>query len=118
MDWCVADEFKNANHNPRPVLNGNRSTGAIEISANSGSTVKLSAAGTDAGDAGQTVKLTWWIYREAGTLDGARLTQTNGADTEVVLPNRSGKVHVILQAEDDGKPPLFAYRRIIITATP
>jgi hypothetical protein len=118
MDWCVADDFKQANHNPRPALNGHRSTDVVMLSAKAGSTVKLSAAGTDAGDDGQNVKLTWWIYREAGTLDGARFSQTNGLNTEVVLPNKSGKVHVILQAEDDGTPHLFAYRRIIITATP
>ena len=118
MNWCVADDFKKANHNPRPVINGNRSTDVVMISAKTGSTVKLSAAGTDAGDDGQNVKVTWWIYREAGTLDGARFSQTNGLNTEVVLPSRSGTVHVILQAEDDGTPPLTAYRRAILQVTP
>jgi hypothetical protein len=119
MDWCVADEFQSANHNPRPALNGNRSTDLVMISAEVGSTVKLSAAGTDAGDDGQNVKVTWWIYHEPGTLNGATLSQTNGLETEVVLPkSRGGTVHVILQAEDDGAPHLFAFRRIIITAVP
>jgi hypothetical protein len=120
MNWCVADDFKKANHNPRPVLNGNRSTDMVMISAKAGSTVKLSAEGTDAGDDGQNVKVTWWIYREAGTLDGATLTQTNGLNTEVVLPAAriSGTVHVILQAKDDGSLPLFAYRRVVVQVTP
>jgi hypothetical protein len=40
--------------------------------------------------------------------------------TEVVLPATTtpGTVHVILQAEDDGTPRLFAYRRIVIEVTP
>jgi hypothetical protein len=118
MDWCVADDFNKANHNPRPVLDGNRSTDVVTISAKAGSTVKLSAEGTEAGDEGQTVKVTWWVYREAGNLDGARLNQTSGLSTEVVLPERSGTVHVLLQAEDDGTPHLYAYRRIIIQVGP
>jgi hypothetical protein len=102
------------------VLNGDRSTGVVMISAQTGSTVKLSAAGTDAGDAGQAVKVSWWIYREAGTLEGATLTPTSGLTAEVVLPaaKTPGTVHVILQAEDDGTPRLFAYRRIVIEVTP
>lgn len=52
MDWCVTDDAKQANHNPRPALNGDRSTGVVLISARSKSTVKLSAAGTDTGDDG------------------------------------------------------------------
>ncbi len=120
MDWCLADDFKKANHNPHPVLNGNRSTDVVMLSAKPGSTVKLSAEGSDAGDEGQNVKTTWWIYREAGTLEGATLKQTDGLKTEVALPagGRSGSVHVILEAEDDGTPHLFAYRRICIQVTP
>jgi hypothetical protein len=120
MEWCVADDFKKANHNPRPALNGDRSTGVVMISARAGSTVNLSAAGTDAGDDAQSVKVAWWIYREAGTIDGATLTQATGQTTEVVLPaaGRAGTVHVILQAEDDGTPHLFAYRRIVVEVTP
>ncbi len=120
MAWCVADDFRKANHNPRPVLNGDRSTGVVLIPARAGSTVELSAAGTDAGDDGQQVGVTWWIYHEAGTLEGARLTQTSGPATGVVLPSggRPGTLHVILQAEDDGTPHLFAYRRVILEVTP
>ena len=120
MDWCVADKFSRANHNPHAVLNGDRSTGVVTVSARAGSTVQLSAEGTDAGDDEQRVKTSWWIYREAGTLLGATLTQTDGLTTAVTLPTApsAGTVHVILQAEDDGRPPLFAYRRIVIQVNP
>jgi hypothetical protein len=120
MDWCVADNFARANHNPRPALNGDRSTGVVTIAAKPGAAVDLSAAGTDDPDAGQAVKLTWWIYREAGTLADATLTETSGVATTVRLPaaTKPGTVHVILQAEDNGTPRLFAYRRIVIEVTP
>jgi hypothetical protein len=120
MDWCVADDPAKTNHNPRAALNGDRSTGVMIIPARAGATVRLSADGSDAGDEGQRVKFTWWIYREAGTFDGAALTQTDGPTTGVTLPaaTKPGTVHVILQAEDDGTPRLFAYRRAIIEVTP
>lgn len=120
MDWCVADEFQKANHNPRPVLNGNRSTDVALIPAKAGSTLKLSAEGTDAGDDGQRTEVMWWIYPEAGDLEGARLSQPDGLSTEVALPETKepGTVHVILQAKDNGTPALFAYRRAIIEVTP
>jgi hypothetical protein len=116
MDWCVADSYEKANHNPRPILNGDRSTQVIRFKAKPGETLKLSAEGSDAGDANQQVKLSWWIYQEAGSLSGASLSQTSGTTAEVTLPktNKSGTVHVILQAEDDGTPKLFAYRRAVI----
>jgi len=116
MDWCVADRYEKANHNPRPVLNGDRTTQVIRLRAKPGETVKLSADGSDAGDAGQAVDFSWWIYQEAGSVSGAALSSNTGGSTEVTLPKASkrGTIHVILQAEDDGTPKLFAYRRVVI----
>jgi hypothetical protein len=81
--------------------------------------VALSAEGTTDPD-GDAFHATWWIYPEAGSLSGATLTTTNDLKTEVHLPQikRLGKLHVILQVEDDGRPHLFAYRRVIIEETP
>lgn len=127
MDWCAADVFAKANHNPRAVLNADESTDIITLTARHGSTVKLSAEGTHAGDERQEVQVTWWIYNEAGNSVGARLTETRGMHTEVEIPTKLTKVnseasekevHVILQAEDDGVPRLFAYRRAIIRVEP
>jgi hypothetical protein len=120
MDWCVADDFKQANHNPAPVLNGDRTKDVLSIAAKGGATVRLTAEGTGDPDS-NPVKLTWWIYPEASTLkEGVALTKSNGATTEVVLPQvtEPGAVHVILQAEDDGTPKLWAYRRAVINVAP
>lgn len=120
MNWCVTGGFKEANHNPHPVLNGDRSTDVVVISAPGGTTVPLSAAGTDAGDDGQKVNVNWWIYPEAGTIAGASLSSSSGYATVVKLPvtPKAGTVHVILQAEDEGSPPLVSYRRAVIEVTP
>ena len=65
MNWCVADTFANANHNPIVLLNGDTTKNVLTIPAKGGSTVRLAADGTTDPD-GDTVALKWWIYPEAG----------------------------------------------------
>lgn len=119
MDWCVADDFQKANHNPTAVLNGDRTKKVLTLSAKGGSTVSLTAKGTGDPD-GNPVSTKWWIYPEAGTIHGATLTTEEGLKTEVRLPQveMPGTLHVILQVEDGGEPHLFAYRRALIEVTP
>ena len=120
MDWCAADEFGKANHNPVAVLNGDDSKHVLEIAAEPGETVTLSADGSSDPD-GNPSKTTWWVYREAGSLRGeVSLSAAEGANTSLVAPDvtRPETVHVILQLEDDGNPSLFAYRRAVVTVTP
>jgi len=119
MNWCVANDFTNANHNPVAVLNGDRTKNVLTISATNSATVALTAEGTSDPD-GNTVRATWWIYSEAGNVWGSTLTATEGLKTEVHLPQvkKSAQFHVILQVEDDGDPHLFAYRRAIIEVQP
>jgi hypothetical protein len=119
MNWCVADNFTNANHNPIAVLNGDHTKNVITLSATNGATVALTAEGTSDPD-GNAVRATWWIYSEAGNVWGTTLTAAEGLKTEVRLPQvkKPGQFHVILQAEDDGNPHLFAYRRAVIEVAP
>jgi hypothetical protein len=120
MDWSVADTFAKANHNPVPVLNGDRTRNVLMIGATGGSTVALSAEGTSDPD-GNPVTATWWIYREAGTLTGtASLSAATGLATTVSLPQvtRAGTLHVILQVQDNGNPRLTSYRRAVLQVSP
>lgn len=119
MNWCVAETFERANHNPEPVLNGDRSKAVLAVPAKPGGEVTLSAEGTTDPDK-NAVRLTWWIYAEAGTVPGGTLTRADGPTTKVRVPAlaKAGTLHVILQAEDDGTPHLFAYRRAILHVTP
>ncbi|HEX8347209.1 MAG TPA: nucleoside hydrolase-like domain-containing protein [Actinoplanes sp.] len=118
MDWNVADTFAKANHNPVPALNGNTSRDVVGINARGGTAVSLSAAGTSDPD-GNAVTLRWFIYGEAGTVPGGSLSATSGQSTVVNVPaGRSGTMHVILQATDNGSPALTSYRRVVLNVTP
>jgi hypothetical protein len=136
MDWCVAEEFKQANHNPVPVLNGDKTKNVVEITAQAGETVKLSAEGTSDPD-GNTIETRWWIYEEAGSLAdpktrrlpaNVKLAADKGATTSLVVPAlpktgnppiaRPATVHVILETRDNGTPRLWAYRRAVVKIEP
>ena len=118
MDWCVANEFKLANHKPSAVLNGDTPKQVWELQAQPGTTVHLSAAGSHDPD-GDSIEATWWVYREAGTFDDeVALASQRGETTSLQLPQaaRPGRTfHVIFQLRDNGNPALFAYRRAIVT---
>jgi len=120
MDWCAADDYGQANHNPVAVLNGDRSKAIVRLTAKPGDTVTLCSAGSSDPD-GDTITSSWMIYREAGTFAGnVKLSQKTGSETKLAIPQpgrRSPKnptIHVILTIEDNGTPSLVAYRRVII----
>ena len=118
MDWCVAKDFPAANHNPVPALEGDKTRAVLKLQARAGETVTLSAQGTSDPD-GDALSVHWYIYPEAGTLGGATLSAPDGMVTRLVLPaGQTGTVHVILDAKDDGKPSLSAYRRTIVEVGP
>ncbi len=115
MDWCVADTYEKANHNPIVVLNGDRTKDVLYIKAGGKQKITLSATGTFDPDK-DDINIKWWIYPEAGNMAGAILSNKNGMTTEVDLSNAKGDtLHVILQVNDNGKPNLYGYRRAVIT---
>ena len=119
MDWCIADDRAKANHNPKVVLNGEESKRVLALSAKGGSEVSLTSQGTTDPD-GNSIATRWWIYQEAGTLEGATLSSASDTSTAIRLPEveEPRTLHVILEAEDDGTPSLFAFRRAVIEVTP
>jgi hypothetical protein len=128
MDWCVAEEFDQANHNPLAVLNRDTTRRVLELATRSGDTLTLSADGTSDPD-GHAFEVRWWIYPEASSLrdakgnrfpDNVSLNAVHGLATRLVAPtvSKPETIHVILEVEDRGKPSLFAYRRAIITVHP
>ncbi len=120
MDWCVAQDFKQANHNPVAVLNGDTSQRVLELAVKSGDQVRLSAAGSSDPDS-QEITATWFAYREAGTFAGeVRLSGSTGEVVNLIAPvvTEPKTIHVILQVQDDGVPSLYAYRRVVVTVTP
>ncbi len=119
MDWCIANDFKKANHNPIAVLNGDRSKRVMMIDARPGETIELSAEGTNDPD-GDKVTTSWFVYKEAGTFNGDVTLKVAKQKASLIAPEvkEPATIHVILQVRDNGTPSLFAYRRAVITVAP
>jgi hypothetical protein len=120
LDWCVTEDYAKANHSPAAVLNGDGSRNVLELTAKPGVTVRLSAEGSKDPD-GHGPRARWSIYNEAGTYrGGVRLSEVEGLTTALTSPDvtEPRTVHVILELRDDGTPPLYAYRRAVITVQP
>lgn len=82
--------------------------------------MKLSADGSQDPD-NHPLKTTWFVYAEPGTYRGEiKLSVTEGNSTSFTVPSvpTPQKIHVILQLEDNGEPPLYAYRRAVLTMRP
>jgi hypothetical protein len=115
MDWCVKP-FEGANHEPLAVLNDDRTRRVLRMKTGPGAQVKLTAAGSSDPD-GDRLQYRWWVYREAGSFwDDAPIRGDDQAEAVVTAPQEaSGRtIHVILEVTDRGKPPLTAYRRMVL----
>ncbi|MEO6788204.1 MAG: nucleoside hydrolase-like domain-containing protein [Chthoniobacteraceae bacterium] len=116
MNWCVADDFKKANHPPKPVLNGDATRAILTLRATPGEHVELSSKGSTDPD-GDALDVRWFIYPEAGVhSEGASLSSETGESIRVTLPadQPTATVHVILALTDHGTPALTRYRRAVI----
>ncbi|MGK6353547.1 nucleoside hydrolase-like domain-containing protein [Parapedobacter sp. DT-150] len=116
MDWSITSNYKDANHHPVAVLNGNKSRKVIETKARAGATVNLRAAGSADPD-GDALSYKWHFYKEPSSYDGTiTIRQNTAAMAKLDIPkNAAGKtIHVILEVRDNGTPNLIAYRRLIV----
>lgn len=120
MDWCVADPFDKANHNPVAVFQGDKSKAVAQMRVRAGERVNLSAAGTHDPD-GDRVSYRWFVYPEAGTAtETVEIRGSTSAEAHFIAPKVNARaqnpttLHVILEVQDDGSPSLFSYRRVIV----
>ncbi len=110
--WSVTPNFSDANHPPVVKFKG-----SLTIAASAGSTVKLQGEVSDPDQ--NALRVTWWQYNDAGTYPGditfsdpATLTTTFRVPDDA----KSGQtINIILQATDNGTPPLTRYQRVIVT---
>jgi hypothetical protein len=120
MDWCVADTFNAANHNPIAAFNNDKSKAVVNLTVKSGETIKLSAAGTFDPD-GDKLSYHWFVYKEAGDYNGTiSIRKKTAKEADFIAPkvNQKRKIHIILEVKDDGEPNLYSYRRTIVTVEP
>jgi len=116
LDWCVAERFEDANHKPVIHIRG----GVGDRTVRAGKTLTLDARKTKDPD-GDRVRLRWWQYREAGTLDETvALNELPDGRVQLVAPqvDRRATLHLILEVQDDGTPTLTAFQRIIVHVLP
>ena len=91
--------------------------GRLDRTVRPGEKAALSAAGSTDPD-GEKLTYRWWQYDDVDTATTkiriANATSESGAG--FVVPNEPGRtIHIILEATDDGDPPLTRYQRIIFT---
>ena len=116
MDWCVK-EFSEANHPPRPVLNGDESLRPLEITAKPGQRIELDATGSSDIDKGDTLSYEWKFYPEFGTYPRqVDIENASNITASLIVPDDAlGTVlHVILNVTDSGSPPLTRYKRLVV----
>jgi hypothetical protein len=115
LAWCVSP-YDKANHKPLAVLNGDRSGKILRIQAAAGTTIQLTAAESTDPDQHQ-LAFHWINYPEAGTYrQPVTLTSDRTETVRInIPPDAAGQtIHLILTIEDNGTPPLVAYRRAIL----
>jgi hypothetical protein len=119
LDWCVSP-FDGANHNPKLVVNGHAGTDVLRLDAKPGDTIALHTDGSFDPD-GHGMHFRWFFYREASTVGTTLpLPSDEGPEFRFTVPqvNGPGELHLILEAQDDGSPPLTSYRRVIVSLSP
>ena len=115
MDWCVRS-FKDANHEPEAVCNGDRTRRVLHLHVDPQADVRLTAVGSTDPDHDR-LRYRWWVYQEAGTYwDKAPIRGANSPEAIVHVPNDAAgrTIHVILEVTDTGNPPLTSYRRVVL----
>ena len=115
MDWCVAENFEDANHKPIIQIKGE-----ADRKVTLGKTVSLNASKTKDPD-GDEISFKWWQYKDAGSYNGlVELQNPKTTKLSFVAPQVSQPetIHIILQVTDNGSPVLNSYQRIIITVLP
>jgi hypothetical protein len=116
LDWCVKP-YREANHSPVAVVNGDTSRKILTVDAVAGSTVNLRAKGSSDPD-GQDLSYKWFVYPEPCTYQGnVSLENADSEQASLKVPTEAqGKtIHVLLTVTDTGTPPLVGYRRVIVT---
>ena len=111
LKWSVTPKFSDANHEPRISIKGKG-----ELLVRPGITVRLEGEVSDPDH--NAVQVTWWQDSVAGTYPSEiRLSDQAGLSTKFRVPSDAqpgSTINVILEATDDGKPPLTRYQRFVV----
>ena len=114
LDWCVAENYADANHPPAA-----RVAGLLARTAAPGETVTLDASASTDPD-GDRLTYRWWQYHEADSAESrVEIVDATTACARFVVPSEPGRqLHLILEVTDAGQPALTHYQRIVVTIAP
>lgn len=117
-DWCVAENYEDANHRPTASVEE-----GLDLTAVPGERVMLHASGTDPD--GDYLNYEWSQYYEADTYTGERdgKIEMIGEKTDIMsftVPEDAedgDTIHMIVKVKDDAEAPMCHYQRVIITVS-
>lgn len=111
LKWSVTPKFSDANHEPKVRIEG-----PLAVSAQPGSLVRLEGEVSDPD--GNVVSVLWWKDDVAGSFPGdIHFSDATALRTIFRVPNdvQPGQtIHIVLEATDNGTPPLTRYQRVIV----
>ena len=114
MRWSVTPTYAGANHEPTVTIQG-----LARIPTRPGEAVRLAAAVSDPD--GDTVVVRWWRWKDVDTYPGdVTLSGRTGLETHLQVPNDATPgqtIQLVLEATDNGTPPLTSYQRVILSLT-
>ena len=102
------------------VLAGDKSKAVAHMTVQAGQAVSLDASGSSDPD-GDDISCRWFIYKEAGSCRGdVEIEKRASLAMQLTTPQVDGPktIHVILEIQDSGRPPLYSYRRMILNVQP
>lgn len=111
LKWSVTPKFSDANHEPKVRIEG-----PLAVSAQPGSLVRLEGEVSDPD--GNVVSVLWWKDDVAGSFPGdihfsdAKALRTIFRVPDDAQPGQT--IHIVLEATDNGTPPLTRYQRVIV----
>ncbi len=111
LRWTVAADVEDANHHPTVSVEP-----GPDLTAAPGETLHMTVRTADPD--GDGVEVSAWEYREAGTCEIPAGVVIDGGSVRITVPPEArlgDRLHVIVEAVDDGEPPLTAYARVIVT---
>jgi hypothetical protein len=115
MNWSVTPTFAGANHEPTVTIQG-----SSRISAQAGEIVHLRAAVSDPD--GDSVVVRWWRWKDVDTYPGdVSLSNSTSPATDLRVPNDAlpgQTIQLVIEATDNGTPPLTRYQRIVVRVSP
>jgi hypothetical protein len=111
MTWAITPKYADANHYPTVTMKD------AALTAKPGELVNLSVTTSDPD--GNKVSVKWWRFENNGTYAGpVTLETTDGPTTSFRVPadaKPGDTIHIIAEANDDGKLPLTRYARAVVT---